>query len=185
LTYATNGIDLILKSDIVRTANTRVITIAILIVIMLHVAVALGLTFFPGQFTLGNSKVSRIYQYLVHLGPFYREEAIQTSPHLYVEVNGNTSDLIAMHLDNYYRKPWKINELTLRDNARRAADQFYRSRNKGKSTGATRLLKATAFALNPSVRDTVRWIYLHRRYIPAQNSWHNDTLFNYRMTWPE
>lgn len=161
----------------------RVVTAGILIVLYVHLFFAVGLILIPDHINPGSSRPARIYKYLVHLGPFYREDAIQTSPHLIVEVNGTKTDLIAAHQQNYQSKPWKINELTLRDNARRGGDLFYNSGMKPGSKGFRKLQRATQAYLHPSVNDSVSWTYFHRRYLRADNSWRNDTLFTYRFKW--
>ena len=161
----------------------KIVTAAILIVLYVHLFFALGLVFIPDHINPGSSRIARIYKYLVHLGPFYREDAIQTSPHLIVTINEAKTDLIAAHQENYQNKPWKINELTLRDNLRRGADLFYRSRNKPGSRGFKKLFRATQAALAPMENDNVSWTYFHRRYLRAQNTWRNDTLFTHQFKW--
>ena len=163
----------------------RIVTTAILIVLYVHLFFAIGLVFVPGHINPGSSRLARVYKYLVHLGPFYREDAIQTSPHLIVVVNGTKRNLIATHQQNYQNKPWKINELTLRDNVRRGGDLFYSSGTKPSSKGFRKLFRATQSDMSPSVNDSVSWTYFHRRYIRADNTWRNDTLFNYHFKWSE
>lgn len=163
----------------------RFVTIAILVVLYVHLFFAVGLIFVPAHINPGSSQLARIYRYLVHLGPFYREDAIQTSPHLVVEVNGIKTDLIAAHQGNYQNMPWKINELTLRDNVRRGSDLFYKSGMKPRSKGFRKLMRATEFTLSPSLNDSVTWTYFHRRFIRAENTWRNDTLFRYDFKWSD
>jgi hypothetical protein len=156
----------------------------ILVLLCVHVVIALSLTFFIGNQNPGRSKAGRIYQYLVHLGPFYREEAIQTSPHFQVIVNGKTTDLIREHFEQYRSHPWQLNELTLRDHVRRSADSFHHSTKQQSSASFRRLRKATQVVLpDISANDSVTWVYFHRRAIPQLRSSRADTVFVYHFKW--
>ncbi len=162
----------------------RVITIGILVFLALHLALALAMTFSNGRFRPGNSTLANAYDHLVHLGPFYREDAIKSSPHLYVQLNnGPATDLIAAHLNEYRNKPWKLNQLVLRDNARRSGDSFFRSRERSSSRALTKLKAATTNVVQPEIEDKVRWIFLHRYHSIHDNTWKDDTLFNYPAYW--
>jgi hypothetical protein len=156
----------------------------ILVLLCVHVIIGLSLTFFPGIRLPGSSKVVRIYQYLVHLGPFYREEAIQTSPHFQVIVNGKTTDLIQAHFEEYRSHPWKMNELTLRDHVRRSADSFHHSRKQQGTASFRRLSRATEAVLPKiSADDSVTWVYFHRRAFPQLHAFRADTVFVYHFKW--
>jgi hypothetical protein len=152
----------------------------------IHILIALSLTFFSHHFTTGSSKVGKLYEYLVHLGPFYREETIKSSPHFIVSANGETLDVIEKHASQFQYNVLKVHELTLRDHTRRAADAFLNSTNKNSSAGFRKLYQITEREFqNIKVGDDVSWYYILRWYHPKENTFSNDTLFVHHFTWSQ
>jgi hypothetical protein len=178
-----------LKSEINIKTFRRVVTAIILLILCIHILMASALTFLQGDFTFGKSKVARVYKYFIHLGPFYREEAIQSSPHFVILKNGEAVDVIQKHADEYKERPWKINQLAMRDYADRTTQAFfnthyYSARRMEKSAGFKKLSRLTK-AEFPDIKqgDSIRWIYFNRWYIPEEKSWINDTLYMHSFQW--
>src|SRR5262245_24369546 len=101
------------------TAFKKMTTLAVLAILLLHVVIVLLLTFVPVRSLLGKSRPARVYEHLIHLGPFYREESIQSSPHVILSYQGKQVDLVQQHHARYLGNPSLIHELLLRDYARR------------------------------------------------------------------
>jgi hypothetical protein len=163
----------------------RKITVIFLFILGAHLFISLALTFFPERHILGGTKVAVIYYYLVHIGPFYSEKAIESSPHFVVQVRGKEVDLISAHISQYQEKPWRINELTLGDHVRKTADAFRKHQAMG-TRAHLNLMAATRKILTEiQPGDSVRWVYYHRRYYPDNDTWNNDTVFQFRFKWME
>jgi hypothetical protein len=154
-----------------------------LLFLTLHVSIVLAFTFFPETFSIGQSKFAKVYEHLVHLGPFYRESTIQSSPHLTVEVGGEGKDIIAHYASAYRSNPWEVNKLYLRDFTRRAADGFLKSRNP-RSEAYKNLLGITK-RFYPQIRtgDEVTWKYYHQHYLPKTGGFRADTVFIHKFRW--
>jgi hypothetical protein len=163
----------------------KMLVMTAMFIICLHVTLALSLIFSPNAFLGANFKLARVYKYLVHLGPFFREESIQSSPHLIIEVNGEAKDVIQARAREYHLQPWKVNRLALRDYARRSADAFPKVKNKTNPAAYANLAKITAntfSTLQPG--DSVRWTYYHKYYNAEENVFRCDTVFNTLFKWP-
>ena len=173
-----------MKFEITIQTFRRIVTTGILIFLSIHIMIALAVTFFQGDFRLGNSKVVRLYQRFVHLGPFYRDEAIKSSPHLVILTNGKAIDPIQEQANEYQAHPWKINRLAMRDFVHRTSNAFYRVRNKERSAAFRKLSRVTK-ARYPDIQtgDSVSWVYFHKYYVPNERLWVNDTLFHYSFKW--
>jgi hypothetical protein len=178
-----------LKSEINIKTFRRIVTTGVLLILCVHILMASALTFLQGDFSFGKSKVARVYKYFIHLGPFYREEAIQSSPHFVIVNNGVAIDVIQQHADEYKSHPWKINQLSLRDYADRTTQAFfnthyYSPKRMEKSSGFRKMSRMTKTAF-PQIKagDSVRWIYFNRWYIPDERTWINDTLYQHSFQW--
>lgn len=159
-------------------------SIALLVILSIHVLFALGFTFIPGFSNNIQSSIGKVYSYLVHLGPFYREETIKSTPHFVAVVKDVEIDLIDFHARQYQTHPWKTNELILRDFVRRSADAFS-LRPDSRSSGAYLNLRRATSNYFPVMEqnDSVQWIYFHRYYNIESNSFSDDTVFAVHFSW--
>lgn len=167
----------------------RIVTTAVVVILSVHILIASALTFLQGEITFGKSKFARVYKYFVHLGPFYREESIQSSPHFTVIHNGESKDLIQSYADEYRDKPWKINRLALRDYVDRTSQKFfttnyYSERRMERSPGFRKLMRLSQQA-HPDIKqgDSISWVYYNRWYVYQEKTWVNDTIFQYSFAW--
>ena len=156
------------------------ITVSILIVLAIHLFLLIALTFFPKSFHLGHSKPAKVYEYLVHLGPFYREEAIRSTPHLVVSRGNQSTDIIVQHATAYQQNPWLLSEIFKRDYIRRFADQLS-SRSELDSVAFRRVYQLSQSSSNKLSNDSTEWIYYHRYFQLATNTFVNDTVFHYKF----
>jgi hypothetical protein len=152
---------------------------------VVHLIIALALTFSPKNVSLGRSKIGMFYDHLVHLGPFYREESIQSTPHFILKTPHSEQDLIVELTTTYQGAPWKVNRLALRDHIRKSCDGFLNSGLRRQSITYRQLEEITTrFAREPvEPGDSVSWIYYHRWYHANGNTWIDDTMFVYRLKW--
>lgn len=102
----------------------QIVTVAILFLFSVHLLIVAALTFAPRTMARPSSLPARLYAYFVHLGPFYREESIRSSPHVVVSTGEVTIDLIQEYHSQYLVNPWRADKLLLRDYTRRVADQL-------------------------------------------------------------
>lgn len=150
------------------------IAVAVVVFLVGHVSVILLFTFVP-NFSAGNSRLAFFYEYFVHLGPFYREEAIQSSPHFEVEANGGKLDLIGEFEHRYNASPMRPDNLILRRHTRATAEAL--SRN---SRGALGKVAKLIQEVDPTLplTDSVTLIYYHSWYDAESGAFRNDTVFN-------
>lgn len=151
---------------------------------MVHVAIILFLTFSPAPEKVGGSMVARAYQYFVHIGPFFREDAIQASQHVVAsyqkEGEWNHIDLTDSLVQGYLRSPWQTQKLSLRDRIRENARNLVGKkgwRNSGELKNVYRYAESRYPELSNS--DSLGLIFIIRWYKPELKRHVADTLYQY------
>jgi hypothetical protein len=151
-------------------------------VLVVHVALSLYLTFSNRLTPLGKSLVARVYHHLIHLGPFFREDAIQISPHFIVAARRDEqwhyTDLMELHVQQYHESPWKTQHLTLRDFVRENARLLVKARNNPQSLAFRKLSHIVREDVDLRGTDSVKWIYINRWYDIKTKQIRPDTLLN-------
>ena len=150
------------------------VTVAVFLFLVCHISLVLLFTFVP-NFSVGRSSVASFYEHFVHLGPFFREASIQSSPHVVVSANGGSMDLIEEYQHRYNVSPIRPHNLVLRDHARKTADELLRNSHRAK-----RKLAELIQEVDPTIplNDSVRLTYYHSWYNAESDTFQNDTLIS-------
>lgn len=155
--------------------------------LLLHVMFILLLTFLSSPEQEGKSIVVRAYQHFVHIGPFFREDAIKASQRLisgYMK-NGEwnyinmTDSLVGRYLNN----PWKTQELSVRDRIRESARGLVNKKG-WRSSSDFRKLHQYAKSRHPEIKDSdsLSFIFITRWYQPELKQHVPDTLFHLKFS---
>ena len=148
-----------------------------------HVAIILFLTFSSPSPEQGTSIVARAYQHFVHIGPFFRDDAIQASQHVVTgylrKGEWNYIDMTDTLVQRYLNNPWKTQELSIRDLIRESARNLV-GKNGWRKSNDFRKLYHYAEGRYPEIRhsDSLSLIFIIRWYKPEQNQHIPDTLFH-------
>jgi hypothetical protein len=161
----------------------KVLALLVTGVLVIHVVIILFLTFSPSPERAGNSMVARAYQHFIHIGPFFREDAIQASQHVvagyFKQGEWNYIDLTDSLVHRYQNNPWKTQELSVRDRIRENARSLV-GRKGWRESGEFRNLHHYARSRHPEIResDSVSIIFVIRWYKPELKRHIPDTLFH-------
>lgn len=154
--------------------------------LLLHVMFILFLTFLSSPEQEGKSIVARAYQHFVHIGPFFREDAIKASQRLisgYMK-NGewNYIDMTDSLVQRYLNNPWKTQELSVRDRIRESARRLVRKKG-WRNSSDFRKLHHYAESRHPEIHDSdsLSFIFITRWYQPELNRHIPDTLFHLKF----
>jgi hypothetical protein len=153
------------------------ITASVLAIIVVHVVVVMVLTFFPGLALHSTSKIGRFYSYFIHLGPFYREESIRSSPHVIVASKDREVDLVSEYHARYLKQPWRLDHLLLRDYARRSADKLATNHRQKHSLESMATLAEKCDRVFATY-DSLHVSYIHKWYLPDADRWVSRTVYS-------
>lgn len=148
-----------------------------------HVVIILFMTFSSAPDNMRRSMVARGYQYFVHIGPFFREDAIQASQHVVAGYLKNGSwihiDMTDSLFQRYLRAPWKVDQLSIRDAIRENARNLV-GRKGWRKSGDLIQLQRHATHNYPWIEnsDSLKIILITRWYKPELKRHIADTLFH-------
>ena len=167
----------------------KVIATIALVCIVVHLLFCCFFTFVSNP-KLTRTKVGIFYQNLVLLGPFFSEDRIQSSSHLYSrhkDKQGRWSafkDNSEEYFNAYNHRPWQCSNLVLRDYSRYVLRDVSRDL---KSTDIRSIKKTSSFkklhrmlvheGAQTGEVDSIQVMGILRWYIPTRNAVRMDTLF--------
>lgn len=150
--------------------------------ICVHVGIILWLTFYPDKTKNPSSLIMRGYQHFIHIGPFFREDAIKSSKHVVVgylkEGIWHHVDLTDTLVEQYFRSPWQVQKLTVRDRIGVHAEGLIRKKQWQRSRDFARLYEYFTMR-HPEVQegDSVSIALVVHWYKPELKRHVPDTLF--------
>lgn len=169
----------------------KVIASAALIVVAVHLSLCWYFASAPRNH-FARTAVGVFYRRLVLLGPFFSEDRIQSSSHLYVrykqEGQGWSSfiDESDQYFRDYRRKPWRYDLLMLRNYARNLSSSISRKAKKltfenikdSRDFKRLHVFVVRDFPLDRRI-DSMQVVYVNRWYMTEQRAVQTDTLFNF------
>lgn len=160
----------------------------------IHIVCSVYLTFLRPS---GNNRFTLIkyYQYFIHLGPFFREQNIQYSFHVLVNIADENQqiirqiDLSEKIISAYSNKPWQFHQLTKEDFVRKSALKLARAEGSEnyaideKSETFIELRNFVLHEVDTANGSVAQLILTKRRYVLSENKHAVDTLIkiNYRL----
>lgn len=154
---------------------------------MIHGFIILYLTFASSAELAGGSVLARGYHHFVHIGPFFREDAIQASQHVvsgyYQDGRWRYINLTDSLVRRYLNAPWKTQQLSVRDRIREGAGSLAGKSGWRKSPEFRKLYHYAASEY-PQLKssDSVCMLFIVRWYKPELKKHVPDTLVHLKFS---
>lgn len=151
-------------------------------IMVIHIGISLLIVFTGNKNLIGYSAPSKAYVFLVHLGPFFREEALEANPSLIVTTYRNklqkSDEIFSGLIHSYYEKPWKTHQLLLKDFIRTESNRMV-----SVSDSAKQVSKLSGFILRNYGRDADSvYIQYDGRYMDIHtNTLRSQNFFRYKL----
>jgi hypothetical protein len=164
---------------------------AALVVVVVHLSLCGYFASDTGN-QLSHTTVGIFYRRLVLLGPFFSEDRIRSSSHLYVRYKQEGrewslfTDESEQSFRGYWRQPWRYDLLMLRNYARSLSSSISAIPKQapfGEIKGSEDFKKLHAFVVRDFPGDhridSIQVVCVTRRYVPEERAVHIDTVFNF------
>ncbi|MEP6734699.1 MAG: hypothetical protein ABJA70_04210 [Chryseolinea sp.] len=163
----------------------RVIAIAIVISLTIHIMLACTALLFP--LASRSNRLLTVYQRYVLSGPYFTDETVRTSHHLYVGYKSGgkwagKKDYAQQDFEDYCKAPWRYGKLHLRRYplylARRLAQHDQPGEGLCTSPSLMALRKFSEGQWIGQRVDSISFLYSTRTYDVQSSSYSIDTIFS-------
>lgn len=165
----------------------KILTATGIFIILIHIALGILIRLIPHSPFI-NTSIGRFYSSFFFLGPFFPEDKIQSSYHVYARYYQQKEHVWSAYKDvmydpfqEYIQQPWAFHQIILRDHYRKSVDRIMHDKGNLETSADLKRLTASLQETLPikQAPDSMEIVYLIRWFNVDNNTYRTDTLFQF------